>query len=192
VTEPDITAYQATKNVVNVLSDQGLAGRLRGFILNKVFQNPQFIRAQGTAEFGCQPLGSIAFDLDASRAFFIGDIPEDTTTFYPQVVNCCSELYPDIMGFRPYRVWSDSDFDKVSSIDIEARRGGYVVALCIALIIGVYAVLYKATRSLNTTEASILFIVTSIFGMLGTLSSFRRAIGRVVSIYIRLFLPKSR
>ncbi len=190
VTEPDITAYQATRNVVNVLSDSRLSNKLRGFILNKVFQNPQFVRTQGTAEFGCRPLGSIAYDLNAARAFFIGDIPDRRSTFFTQVVNSCHELYPDVIPFTPYRVWSDSDFDKVSSIDIEARRGGYVVALCLALIFGGYVIAYVAGRSLSVYDTLIPFAAAVCLGIAGTLNAFRRALGRALSVYARMFRPR--
>jgi flagellar biosynthesis protein FlhG len=189
VTEPDITAYQATKNVVDVLSDRELSDKLRGFILNKIFQNPQFVRSRGTAEFGCQSLGSIPYDLDATRSFFIGDIPSAHSTLYSQMENVCFSLYPDILPRRPYRAWSDSDFDKVSSIDIDARRGGYVVALLLALSLFAYLLLYQTTHFTGAFRITSLvyFIVVVILGMCGTLSSFRRALGRIVSSYMRAF-----
>ena len=194
VTEPDITAFQATRNVVDVLSDTELSGKLRGFILNKVFQNPEYIRIRGTAEFRCRHLGSIPYDLDAARSFFIGDIPSRRSTMFVQVENICYELYRDIMPSKPYRVWSDSDFDKVSSIDIEARRGGYFVALTLGLFLISYIIVYRtATSSLTyRTETLIYFAAAMTIGILGTLSSVRRTLGRVISAYINLLQPRRK
>jgi septum site-determining protein MinD len=192
VTEPDITAYQATRNVADVLSDTNLSEKLRGFVLNKVFQNPEFIRIRGTAEFRCRHLGSIPYDLDAARAFFIGDIPERRSTMFVQVQNVCYELYRDIIPSRPYRVWSDSDFDKVSSIDIEARRGGYFVALILALLFIAYVIVYRTVTWSASFQAELLIYlaVTAGVGILGTLSSVRRTLGRALSAYMNLLQPR--
>lgn len=192
VTEPDITAYQATGNVVDVLSDTHLSEKLRGFVLNKIFQNPEFIRIRGTAEFRCRHLGSIPYDLDAARAFFIGDIPERRSTMFVQVENVCYELYRDVIPSRPYRVWSDSDFDKVSSIDIEARRGGYLMALILALFFIAYIIAYQTVKLSSSfrVETLIYLAVTVGLGILGTLSSVRRTLGRAISAYINLLQPR--
>jgi len=75
-----------------------------------------------------------------------------------------------VVDYPPYRLWSDSDFDKVSSIDVEARRGGYVVALLLGLLFAIYLVLYSAVFvSLGSYRMAnlILLGISVSFGILG-------------------------
>lgn len=81
VVETDTTSFQATQYLVDVLSNHDLLHKLRGFFINKVFDNPNYIARTGTSVFRTQYLSSIPFDLEATRNFLVGDVPLRNSLF---------------------------------------------------------------------------------------------------------------
>lgn len=202
VTETDITAYQATRHLVDVLSDEKLAHKLSGFFLNKVFQNPKQIQSRGTSEFGCRFLSALPYDLEASRDFYVGDLPIRSSTFGLHVRHGLSRLMPDRIEDPVSRVWTPQQYDSAGLIDPDGRRGGVVVGALLLLL----AVVWIAREFIyigpgpTTYLSSWAFMLTTVaLGLIGAAPAGRRAVGRGVSAYARVvgrlvevFVPERR
>jgi flagellar biosynthesis protein FlhG len=197
ISESDTTSFQATKHIVDVLSDNDLAHKLRGFIINKVFDNPSTLVSQGTTIYGTQFLSAIPFDFQATRSFLKGEIPRKTSLFGIHVWAALEKAYPIEILSPPGRVWSFEDYREVGLTNIDSTRGGAIVS-AILLSLGIayyfkYVVpgglsLWTFIRSgLGQLWLSILF-----FGLLGSLESTRRSVGKVFNFYLRLFNLKRR
>lgn len=186
VTEPDVTAYQATRNLVDVLADSRLAHKLRGFYVNKVFQNPTFIKRQGTAEFGCQFLAAIPFDIQTTREFFVGDLPSDRSSFQAHVTLGLARVYPEVTLSHQGRIWEFHEFDRVAVTDPDGTRGGNAAAIglvLIAVIAALYSTLGYQLSGLGMAIAAYALVV----GLIGSLLPLRRLFGRAVGVYARAF-----
>jgi len=184
VVEPDTTSYQASQHVVDVLSNKSLASKLRGFIINKVFEDPSVVARSGTAVFRCQCLGAVPFDLDAMRDFLIGNVPSLRTQFATQVWSALSKAYPLPPPDR--RVWSFEEFSQVSLSNIESIRGGLASA-CLLLLMGIlsFAFQYAGTAHPDVTQLMLWFCIMFL-GLVGSLEPTRRTFGRAVGIYLQL------
>jgi len=191
VTEPDITAYQATRHLVDVLSDHDLAHKLRGFFLNKVFQNPSQIRARGTTEFGCQFLAAIPHDIEVMRSFFIGDIPAPSSSFSTHVREGCSRLYPEVVNAPSGRVWAFHEYDRTTISDPDGIRGGNLAAIVILQMFVYQVLLWGIDGSLVGRTEGLqfwLYAITAVFGVAGSSARLRVGLGRAAGKYFELLL----
>jgi septum site-determining protein MinD len=128
IVEPDTTSFQATQHVVDILSSNRLAHKLRGFIINKVFDDPSVIARNGTSVFGSQYLGSVPFDLDATRSFLVGDVPKLLSPFGINIWAALSKIYPKQVRSAPGSPWEFKDFRRVGLTDPNSLLGGLVIA----------------------------------------------------------------
>jgi flagellar biosynthesis protein FlhG len=197
IVEPDITSFQATQHVVDILSGTGLGRKLRGFVINKVFEDPSSVVRNGTAVFRCQCLGAVPFDLDATRDFLVGDIPSFRSQFGIQVWAALRRAYLDVLPSPPGRVWTYPEFSQVSLTNIDSVRGGL---FCGAMII-LLGLIYLLERQMGVGTLSrfdsplIQAIFTSVLaglGIIGSIEPLRRSVGRAISAYVRLFFRPSR
>lgn len=192
VVEPDTTSFQASQHLVDVISDDKLAGKLRGFIVNKVFDDPSEMIRNGTAVFKCRCLSAVPFDIEATRAFLVGKIPSLDSQFSIQISLALAALNPE--RYRPIilgRPWGPEEFRKVSLSNPESTRGGLAIAaLLLILMIALAVVVYQQPAILRPENSFItgLFIIAVSavnFGLVGTLESGRRAVGKFVGQYVR-------
>ena len=187
IVEPDTTSFQATQYVVDVLSDKNLAGKLRGFIINKVFDDPSTVANYGTSVFKCSCLAAVPFDLDATRDFLIGDIPRLDTQFGVQIWQALRKAYPEILLARPPgRPWTFQEFSQVSLTSPESSRGGLVVGSAL-LILGAGAFI-GLTDEYNDLLGGprIMMLVFAVLGIMGSLEPTRRLVGRMFGFYVKM------
>jgi len=189
ISETDTTSFQATKHVVDVLSDNDLAHKLRGFIINKVFDDPSVLINQGTSVYGTQFLSAIPFDLNATRSFLLGEIPTWHTAFGRHVAAALSRAYPSTVP-EPPGVWAPEDFREVGLTNLDSIRGGMFLALLI-LTLGILLLSRFFTtggfRDVMLSSGIIYYVFALLMlGLFGAVEGTRRAIGRIISSYIRL------
>lgn len=119
IVEPDTTSFQASRYLVDVLSEVDLAYKLRGFVINKVYSNPESIIRSG--DFGTQFLAAIPLDISASRSFLVGDAPSRSSIFSRHVEQALSRAYPDQIPPPHGRIWGPRDYDRPSVFNIFRR-----------------------------------------------------------------------
>jgi septum site-determining protein MinD len=191
ITESDTTSFQATKHVVDVLSDNELAHKARGFIVNKVFDDPRVIVSQGTGVFGTQFLSAIPFDLAATRSFLIGNVPSITSPFGRHIWAGLHRAYPDDVSPSPIPAWDFDEYREIGLTNLDSLRGGGAAAAFI-MTMGAVVVFRWSQAPTSFFELiqrdrvmAILIIGTVVMGLIGSIEITRRALGRIISIYVR-------
>jgi septum site-determining protein MinD len=193
IVESDITSFQASQHVVETLTDLNLAHKLKGFIINKAFNDPSVIARNGIAALRCQCLGAIPFDLSAMRSFFVGEIPDEASQFTAQVWDAMRKAYPDEQIFyKPsVRPWQFSEFGQTSVSSGASLFGGIVAASFILIIFISQALPYgKDSLAFFQTKDFLLIFGSLIFGLLGALEPGRLLLGRLVLFYFRVLSDK--
>jgi septum site-determining protein MinD len=189
VVEPDTTSFQATQHVVDTLSENDLARKIRGFIVNKVIDDPTVVARNGTSVFGAQYLSSIPFDFEATRAFLVGEVPRTKSVFGIHIWQAMYRAYPDDVPSPPGRPWDPEDFRKVGLMNIESVRGGIVVAGLI-LLLGITLIfasvfLPSGLVFLQSMTGIYVLIGLLILGLIGSIEPTRRAVGKAMEFYMR-------
>ena len=183
VVETDTTSYQATQRLVDILSEYNLADKLRGFMVNKVFDDPSELARSGTASFHAQYLTAIPFDFEVMRQFFTGKIPPVSSIFGIHVHHGLSKSYSFVnppLG----KVYRFEDYREIGLVNLDSLRGGVVVSLLI-IALGATGLLifvrdfYQYHPSLLWAQESL--IAMFVLGLLGSVNSTRQAVGRIVS-----------
>jgi septum site-determining protein MinD len=193
ISESDTTSFQATKHIVDVFSDNDLAFKIRGFVINKVFDDPTVLINQGTSVYGTQFLSAIPFDLKATRSFLMGEIPTLSAPFGVHVWAALNKAYPGLVEM-PYRVWSPEDYREVGLSNLDSIRGGMFMAFLIALLGTAFTFYYVIPNWAHLRETPNLIIFLLAFFMLGLIGSVegtRRIFGRIFSRYLRLLKKRS-
>jgi flagellar biosynthesis protein FlhG len=192
VIESDTTSFQATKHVVDILSDHELAHKIRGFFINKVFNDPSEIIKNGTSFFGTQFLSAIPFDISATRAFLIGESPSLDSLFGTHIWQGVYKAYPEVVQEPDKRIWTNEEYREVGLSNLESVRGGLVMAGCIILatILFFFARYIDSgnsnlSRPFGPATVEIVVLYVAIFGLIGSIENTRRIIGRLISIYFR-------
>ncbi|HEX8696445.1 MAG TPA: P-loop NTPase [Longimicrobium sp.] len=192
VVEPDTTSLQAGQHVVDILSEHNLDSRLIGFVINKVFDDPGTIVRAGSGLFRCRYLASIPFDLDATRAFYIGEIPRLSSNFGIHVWQGLFAAYDDLIPPPFRRSWEFRDFREVGLTNTESVRGGMVYA-SLLMLLGItfsirFFLLYPPTVRQNwlVLQLFIYSVAGWLLGLAASLEPTRRLLGRATATYIRI------
>lgn len=128
VAETDTTSFQSTQHLVDVLYDNDLSTKLRGFFINKVFDDPSTIARSGTSAFRTQYLSAIPFDLDATRSFLIGDIPTSNTYFGRQLWHGAYKGFPELCEQPTVPSLGFAEFKGLSIRDRDSLLGGVMLS----------------------------------------------------------------
>ena len=192
VTEADTTSFQASRHLVDVLVDRRLAPRLHGFIVNKVFEDPTIFGRTGSSTFGARYLGAIPFDLDATRAFLVGELPASRSAFMQQMAWSLARLVPDARVEPNFPEWDGGRFGSLSLRDNAAARGGRVLLLATLLALSTFVVQDVVLRSVGRTTVLTQLAVLGLLSLLSATESAGRAVWRVLSVYGGLFVRARR
>lgn len=187
VVETDTTSFQATQHLVDILSDNDISDKLCGFIINKVFDNPQSIARNGTSIFKTQYLGSVPFDLEATRSFLIGEIPQKRSYFYSQISYAMCKLKDNFRNYSYFREMEFIDFQKLNTTNNESVIGGIVLSFII-LSIGLLIYLdYNTSRELMNSNylSNQMFIILVTLGVISGIEKIRKSIGKAILWYFR-------
>jgi MinD-like ATPase involved in chromosome partitioning or flagellar assembly len=191
VMETDTTSIQASQHLVEVLSRQNLKRRLVGFVLNKVMDDPSPLAKTGSSLLRADYLGPIPFDIEATRAYIQGKIPDAYSLFSYHVRATLRRLFPDLDSLKYLRPLDSMQFGTLSLRPPEAKIGGLIVA-AIALNVTFFAMLSLWNRPTLLDSGQILLTFRQAMGgtaifcvlVLAALSeSFKTGIGRFVYSY---------
>lgn len=187
VAETDTTSFQATQHLVEVLNKNDLSHKIAGFMINKVFDDPSTIARAGTASFKCQYLGSIPFDLEATKRFLIGELPKRNGMFASQVSHAAYRLMPTQVDEPATPPLSLEDFRNLSIRDNNSVLGGMVLAI-ISLGIGSVLLMQRLDLTqLHRNEELILLQILVMTAVVSGIEPIRRIFGRAFSLYARAF-----
>lgn len=188
VVESDTTSFQSTQHLVEILSDNGLSYKIIGFIINKVFDDPSSIARNGTSVFKSQYLYSIPFDISATKQFLIGEVPKAHSLFGIHVWAALNKAYEHIPE-PPGRPWSFKQFSEASITGNESAIGGTVISSLILICSGLlFFDLCIANKCFFNTsiKLTVMLVILTILGFLGSLEPFRRIIGVIVKGYVHI------
>jgi septum site-determining protein MinD len=178
VVEPDITSFQTSSHLVQVLNEVGLVDKLQGFIVNKAYSNFEPLISNGTATFGAQFLGGIPYDISACRSFLVGKLPSSSSIFATHVANALNRAYPD-EGLAPRRrVWRARDYNSASVFARSSSR--YRIAIAFMLLaIGIAFTLNVLNRAVPPSEVIVVTLALSVIGAISSaLLPFETSAGR--------------
>jgi flagellar biosynthesis protein FlhG len=184
VVETDATSYQASQRLVDVLAQNNVSAKLKGFMINKVFDDPSVVARNGTAVFRTQYLTAIPFDFDAMRAFFVGKVPDLYSTFGVHVHHGLHKAYSDGVKEPNGRVYRFDEYSEIGFVNLDSLRGGIIVSL---LLVAFSALLYTywfRPESHAYISVPLAIGVLSVLGLMGSISSVRQAIGEAVNSLI--------
>ena len=187
VAETDTTSFQSTQYLVDTLYDNGLSIKLRGFFINKVFDDPSTIARSGTSAFRTQYLSAIPFDLDATRSFLVGDIPSISTYFGRQIWHGVYKGFPDLLKRPSVPPLRPSDFRGLSIRDKDSLLGGMLLSF-MSIGLGSGLILQISTSSSLHVNDKFIFLLAMliIISSMSGIEPARKIIGRVLSLYIKL------
>jgi len=186
VVETDTTSYQATQHLVDILYEENLAHKLKGFIINKAFDDPIAIARNGTASFRTQYLGAIPFDLAATRKFLIGEIPSHRSVFGVQLWASLRKAYGDRLSQPEGRPLNLNEFKEITLTNVDSARGGLLISSFIVMLV----VVVQLDLILGRSQAMDFFsskagVITLLFlALAASIEPIRKALGRGFSLYI--------
>mgnify|MGYP003652121426 CR=1 FL=1 len=186
VAETDTTSFQATQYLVDTLYDNELSGKIAGFLINKVFDDPSTIARAGTASFRSQYLDSVPFDLDATKSFLVGDIPSKNSMFSSQIWHVLYKLYPEVIKLPNLRSLDFNDYRGLSLRDNDSLLGGMIISFS-ALAFGgilIYERLLLVELDRTTINMALIFLI--ILSVFSGIEPARRGVGRAFSSYKKL------
>jgi flagellar biosynthesis protein FlhG len=195
VVETDTTSFQATQHLIDILSLHNLTIKVRGFIINKVIDDPTQVARSGTAVFRAQYLSAIPFDIKATREFLIGEVPGVRSLFGIHVWQALFKLYPDKIAPPQGRTLSFEEYRELNFGNLDSVRGGVVVA--IGILIWATGLGFWFASNSKFIEVEVLisgyyskvfwaFVAVSILGLLGSFERTRRVLGRTMNLYIQV------
>jgi flagellar biosynthesis protein FlhG len=179
VLEPDYTSLQATRHLVDILAEQKLASKIRGFMLNKVI-SPSVITARANMQYLLIPhLSSIPLDEQAMEDFMTGEIPAPNSRFGTQVWAALHKVYPDWVPQPERKPWTSEEFPELSVMTPDSVHGGTIVAgliliLAISSALDIYSLLPEHQKLL------IIVLGLLLLGLFGSIEPTRRVIGSTV------------
>ena len=181
IVETDTTSYQATQRLVDTLSESDLALKLKGFMINKVFDNPKTIAKNGTAAFRSQYLTAIPFDFDAMRDFFTGRIPRPQSVFGVHVQHGLRQAYSEIIPDPSGRVYSFEEYEEIGFVNLDSLRGGIVLSLFLVASAGVLLFYWRSPLIVFRPTVPISVALLTFLGLLGSISKTRQSVGRAIN-----------
>jgi hypothetical protein len=128
VVETDAASIQASQHLASVLYEAGLGRKIAGFLLNKAMDDPSALAATGRSLFRCEYLGAIPLDIETTRRFIKGMMPEWQSLFSRHASRILSGLLPEADALKNRRILSASEFGTIGLSNPDTRFGNYVIA----------------------------------------------------------------
>lgn len=183
VAETDTTSFQATQYLVDILYDYDLSFKIAGFLINKVFDDPSTIARAGTSSFKSQYLESVPFDLEATKSFLVGELPNLRSMFSSQVRHALYKLMPDKVKEPSLRSLSFSDYRRLSIRDNDSLLGGMMISFT-TLGLGMVLIFSEfSSLEISRREYRISLTALVVLAIFSGLEPARRAIGKLLSFY---------
>lgn len=189
ISETDATSLQACQHLVDVIGDNDLHYKLKGFILNKVFDNPSQLAMAGASLFRCPYLGSLPFDIDAVRKYVSGELPDPNGIFERQLSFVASQAFPEMIFDLRGQPQKNVDFSRISLRDPDEKAGSLFITLAASYFFIAFTVVnalhYISNKEFEYSDKLTLSIayIGLFMAMFSSLPDFNRSLGRAVNIY---------
>jgi len=193
IVEPDTTSFQASQHLAEVLSDNDLGHKLRGFIVNKAIQDPTVVARSGGNTLRTQYLGAIPLDIEAARSFLVSEVPDRDSIFAVHLQDAFSKAYPRLLGPPRARVWATDDYNRFNVLAPESTRGGVILAFLIVYV-GLVAVAFAVSAQIALTRNLYLVsvITLTVLGAVATQEPLRQLVGRQTEAALSFWRPFRR
>ena len=185
IVEADPTSFQASQHLVDVLTDNDLAHKLRGFIINKAIEDPAAVARTAGRALRTQYLGTIPFDIEAARSFITSDLPDLNSIFGIHVRDALSRAYPKLIAPpRQSRVWKASDYNSFNVLSPDSTRAGLLLSLSF-LIVGLVLIIASTLGVLAGNRAAYIVSIAVMtgLGVIAASEPFRQILGRIFNSY---------
>ncbi|OQW76531.1 MAG: hypothetical protein BVN32_08915 [Proteobacteria bacterium ST_bin14] len=127
VVETDTTSIRASQHLADILSDENIKQKVVGFVLNKVMDDPTPLAKTASALLRLDYLGAIPFDIEATRSYIQGLIPDSNTLFARHVFAILPRIFSDLEKISNIRVLDAEEFGSVTLRSPETRLGGLIL-----------------------------------------------------------------
>lgn len=167
VVETDAASIQASRHLSEIIHKGGLGKKLAGFVLNKVLDDPTSLAQAGISFFKCEVLASIPFDIDTTRRFIKGEIPDPKSLFCRHVFRMLNRLDRHLEQFYNIRVLKAAEYTSTTLRNPYSKFGGFVLtatAFYFYALVGIYIITTKtetSTMLISTLVASIVLVFAS-------------------------------
>jgi flagellar biosynthesis protein FlhG len=199
VMETDTTSIQASQHLVDILSQKNLKRQLAGFILNKVMDDPSSLAKTGSSLLRADYLGAIPFDIEATRAYIQGKVPDVYSLFSHHVRASQRRLFPELSNLSVVKPLDSAQFGTLSLRTPEAKIGAVILAAIAlnAAFFAVWAVLgqpetYQNRVAVPLREILIGIGVASLLVLAALSESFKVGLGRLLYSYFSILRRLSR
>jgi flagellar biosynthesis protein FlhG len=136
-------------------------------------------------------LSAIPFDLAATRSFLIGNVPGILSPFGRHVWAGLHRAYPDNVPSSPISPWDFGEYREIGLTNLDSLRGGGAAAAFIMTMAAVVVFRWSQSATsffeLSQRDPVMAFLIigTVVMGLIGSIEVTRRALGRLISLYVR-------
>ncbi|MBP2161781.1 MULTISPECIES: AAA family ATPase [Asticcacaulis] len=184
VVETDAASIQASRHLSEVLHKNGYGKKLSGFILNKVIDDPSAMSQAGLTFFKCENLGSIPFDIQTTRNFIKGEIPQISSIFCRHVFKALWKADRAMDKYSSIKTLSREEFNSFATRDPYASGGGLVIsAIAFYALLGMSIAYFNGGREWLSSHYIELLSASLVGVIVAASDKLRNSIGYVFRVY---------
>ncbi len=189
IVETDAASIQATQYLSNTLYDYEIGKKITGFMLNKVMDDPSSLANAGVSFFRTEYLGAVPFDIQTTRGFIRGEMPDSKSLFFRNVAAGLLPALGEANVSEKYRSLSPTDFNSITLKNPESVFGGALIA-AIAIYSAITFALVKYVMKIDITSTGYTMIISGLITLtlLSLSDSFKQSLGRALGFY-RSLIP---
>lgn len=200
VIETDATSVRASQHLIDVMSEHGMKGKIVGFVMNKVMEDPTSLAKTASSLLGVKYLGSIPFDIEATRSYIQGKIASSDSLFTRHVFSVIPRIFRELDFYDGLRGLSPEEFGSVTMRSPEVRIGGLMIlamSLYVSFSFYIFSDLpqFREIKSYEYFNIAYLFIA-NMFLIFALSDPAKQRMGRIYSrinaIFVRIFFSPKR
>lgn len=204
VAETDAASIQATQHLSQILYERSFGNKMSGFALNKVMDDPTALAQAGRTFFKCEYLGAIPMDIETTRRFIRGKVPEGDSLFSRHVGRIAEDLFNLKKSFGA-RVLNASDFADTFTRGPSIRNGRFVWLFICMYFFTFLILIFEGAEFYEPAYGGVylgrggIYILASVFFVVivGLLSDrFMESMGayfrKILKLFGRWFLGRNR
>jgi flagellar biosynthesis protein FlhG len=187
ITEPDNPANIATRNLIKFLNDRSLGRKITGFIINKVFSDPDRFNQNiehlidsliknREIDLKCSNLATIPFDHQAIKNYFLGKTPSLDSIFSIHVGKALTQIFPEIESNFKGKIWQSQDFKKYGLANPNSILGGKILGM-LCVVCGVTLIIENLVS--HQYISSVFALLLTLFGLFASEEKMRRLAGKL-------------
>jgi flagellar biosynthesis protein FlhG len=191
VVETDAAAIQASQYLSNRLYEFDLGHKILGFLLNKVMDDPSSLAKAGISFFRTEYIGAIPFDIETTRGFIKGELPNPRSLFSRHVAGSLLPLFGEIEAARSYRTLKPNEFGYITLRNPDSGYGSLMMGVLLFYGLGIYFfALYVGDVIFSRNEVTGIVLASAIFGIAALSDNIKQAFGKnfreINDIFLRI------